>query len=485
MDTTFVDREQPRLLEELFELLRIPSVSSLPEHAQDCRRAAEWLRAELTRLGCPVVTLVEGDGHPVVWAESPHVPGRPTLLIYGHYDVQPPDPLEEWDSPPFEPTVRDGRLYARGADDSKGQTFCLIKAYEAVLDADRRPPLNVRFIFEGEEESGGRVIYDLLRSEPERAKVDAVLVSDSSFYDPGIPAVYTALRGICYAEISVRTLQRDLHSGTYGGVAPNAIETLVRILAELKDEDGEIRIPKLYKSVEPPSKAELKTWRKLPFDKEAYLRDEVTAKALTGLKDYSVFERTWALPTFEIHGIRGGFVGEGAKTVIPAQATAKVSIRLVPGQRYEKVGRQLERAVAKLAPKWANVKVTLLHGGDPVQVDVSAPVFEIMDEAFESVVGRGAVTVRSGGSIPIVPELGAAGAPVVVTGIGLPDDGLHSPNEKLDLAQLWNGIQIFGRFFELFAERGARGIEAEPSVETAEAAEVGETGEEQAAPQPA
>ncbi len=485
MDTTFVDREQPRLLEELFELLRIPSVSSLPEHAQDCRRAAEWLRAELTRLGCPVVTLVEGDGHPVVWAESPHVPGRPTLLIYGHYDVQPPDPLEEWDSPPFEPTVRDGRLYARGADDSKGQTFCLIKAYEAVLDADRRPPLNVRFIFEGEEESGGRVIYDLLRSEPERAKVDAVLVSDSSFYDPGIPAVYTALRGICYAEISVRTLQRDLHSGTYGGVAPNAIETLVRILAELKDEDGEIRIPKLYKSVEPPSKAELKTWRKLPFDKEAYLRDEVTAKALTGLKDYSVFERTWALPTFEIHGIRGGFVGEGAKTVIPAQATAKVSIRLVPGQRYEKVGRQLERAVAKLAPKWANVKVTLLHGGDPVQVDVSAPVFEIMDEAFESVVGRGAVTVRSGGSIPIVPELGAAGAPVGVTGIGLPDDGLQSPNEKLDLAQLWNGIQIFGRFFELFAERGARGIEAEPSVETAEAAEVGETGEEQAAPQPA
>jgi acetylornithine deacetylase/succinyl-diaminopimelate desuccinylase-like protein len=484
MDTSFVDREQPRLLEELFELLRIPSVSSLPEHAEDCRRAAEWLRDELTRLGCPVVTLVEGDGHPVVWAESPHVPGRPTLLLYGHYDVQPPDPLEEWDSPPFEPAVRDGRIYARGADDSKGQTFCLIKAYEAVLDADRRPPLNVRFLFEGEEESGGRVIYDLLRSEPERTRVDAVLVSDSSFYDPGVPAVYTALRGICYAEISVRTLQRDLHSGTYGGVAPNAIETLVRILAGLKDEDGEIRIPKLYKAVEPPTKAELKAWRKLPFDEEAYLRDEVTAKALTGLEDYSIFERTWALPTFEIHGIRGGFIGEGAKTVIPAQATAKVSIRLVPGQRYEKVGRQLERAVAKLAPEWADVKVTLLHGGDPVQVDVSAPVFEILNEAFESVVGRGAVTIRSGGSIPIVPELGLAGAPVVVTGIGLPDDGLHSPNEKLDLAQLWNGIQIFGRFFELFAEKGGSRVEAEPAESGSAEAEAGLTGEEQAAPQP-
>jgi acetylornithine deacetylase/succinyl-diaminopimelate desuccinylase-like protein len=457
MDTSFVDREQPRLLQELSELLSIPSVSALPAHSQDCRRAAEWLRTELTRLGCPVVTLVEGEGHPVVWAEGPSVPGRPTLLIYGHYDVQPPDPLEEWDTPPFEPTVRDGRLYARGAVDDKGQIYCLLKAYEAVLDADRRPPLNVHFIFEGEEESGGRVIYDLLRAEPERTRADAVLVSDSSFYEPGVPAVYTGLRGICYAEISVRTLQRDLHSGTYGGVAPNAIETLVRILAGLKDEDGEIRVPKLYKAVEPPSKAELKAWRKLPFDKEEYLRDEVTAKALTGLKDYSVFERTWALPTFEIHGIRGGFVGDGAKTVIPAQATAKVSLRLVPGQRYEKVGRQLERAVARLAPKWADVKVTLLHGGDPVRLDISDPVFAVLDEAFESVVGRGAVPVRAGGSIPIVPELGLTGAPVVLTGIGLPDDGLHSPNEKLDLAQLWTGIQVYARFFELFAERGGRG----------------------------
>lgn len=480
MDTSFVDREQPRLLQELFELLSIPSVSALPAHADDCRRAAEWLRAELTRLGCPVVNLVEGDGHPVVWAEGPTVPGRPTLLIYGHYDVQPPDPLEEWDSPPFEPTVRDGRLYARGVVDSKAQIFSLLKAYEAVLDADGRPPLNVHFVFEGEEESGGRVVYDLLRTEPERTRADAVLVSDSSFYEPGMPAVYTGLRGICYAEISVRTLQRDVHSGTYGGVAPNAIETLVRILAGLKDEDGEIKVPKIYKAVERPSKAELKAWRKLPFDKEEYLREEVTAKALTGLKDYSVFERTWALPTFEIHGIRGGFVGDGAKTVIPAHATAKVSLRLVPGQRYEKVSRQLERAVAKLAPKWADVKVTLLHGSDPVQVDVSAPAFGILDEAFESVVGRGTVPIRAGGSIPIVPELGLTGAPVLLTGIGLPDDGLHSPNEKLDLAQLWMGIQVYGRFFELFAEKGGRGEDGRSEEESRAGA-----AEEQEAPQPA
>jgi acetylornithine deacetylase/succinyl-diaminopimelate desuccinylase-like protein len=252
----------------------------------------------------------------------------------------------------------------------------------------------------------------------------------------------------------VRTLQRDLHSGSYGGVAPNAIETLVRILNALKAESGEIRIPNLYEAVEPPTESELNTWKQLPFDREAFIRREVTGKVLTGLKDRTVFERVWALPTFEIHGIRGGFIGEGAKTVIPAQATAKVSLRLVPGLEFEKVGRELERAVAQAAPQWAEVKVTLQHGGDPVQVDVSAPAFGVLDEAFESVVGRKAVQVRSGGSIPIVPGLGVGGAPVILTGIGLPDDGLHSPNEKLDLSQLWSGIEIFGRFFELFAEKG-------------------------------
>jgi acetylornithine deacetylase/succinyl-diaminopimelate desuccinylase-like protein len=454
MDTSFVTRERDRLVGQLSRFLAIPSVSALPAHAADCRRAAEWLRDELRRLGCATVSLLEGPGHPVVWAESPAVPGRPTLLLYGHYDVQPPDPLDEWISPPFEPTVRDGRLYARGAADDKGQVFCLLKAYEATLDAERRPPLNVHFIFEGEEESGGHVIADLLHAEPERTRADAALVCDMSFYAPGWPAVYTALRGLCYAEISVRTLQRDLHSGTYGGVAPNALETLVRILGGLKDQSGKILVPGLYESVERPGTEELGEWKRLPFDPAEYLREEVTSQALTGLQEHTVFERVWALPTFEIHGIRGGFVGEGAKTVIPAQATAKVSLRLVPGQEYSKVGRQLERAVAALAPAWADVKVTLLHGGDPVQVDVEDPAFAILDEAFAAVTGRKAVRVRAGGSIPIIPELGLTGAPVLLTGIGLPDDGLHSPNEKLDLAQLWSGIEIFGRFFELLAERG-------------------------------
>jgi acetylornithine deacetylase/succinyl-diaminopimelate desuccinylase-like protein len=454
LDPTFAEREQGRLLRELYQFLSIPSVSALPAHAADCRRAAEWLQQHLKRLGCPVVTVIEGPGHPVVWAESPRVPGAPTLLIYGHYDVQPPDPLDEWTTPPFTPTVRDGKLFARGSADDKGQVFCLLKAYESVLDTGGTPPLNVNFIFEGEEECGGRMIFDLLQREPERTRADAALVCDMSYYAPGWPAVYTALRGLCYAEISVRTLERDLHSGTYGGVAPNAIETLVRLLSRLKAETGEIQVPGLYEAVEPPSDQELATWNRLPFDRQRFLTEEVTGQALTGLKDRSVYERVWALPTFEIHGIRGGFTGDGAKTVIPAQATAKVSLRLVPGQRTEEVGRQLERAVAVLAPQWADVKVTLLHGGDPVQVDVDHPVFEILNEAFAEVEGRRAVQVRAGGSIPIVPQLGLAGAPVILTGIGLPDDGLHSPNEKLDLDQLWRGIRIFGRFFELFAAKG-------------------------------
>jgi acetylornithine deacetylase/succinyl-diaminopimelate desuccinylase-like protein len=462
MDKGFMKREQGRMLRELTEFLSIPSISALPDHAADCRRAAEWLKRHLAGLGCPVVQIIEGPGHPVVWAESPPVPGKPTLLIYGHYDVQPTDPLNEWTTPPFAPTERDGKLYARGASDDKGQVFCLLKAYEATLDAGRRPPLNVHFILEGEEECGGQVIYQLLQREPERTRADAVLVCDMSYYAPGWPAVYTALRGLCYAEISVRTLERDLHSGTYGGVAPNAIETLVRILSQLKNETGEIRIPQLYEAVESPSEIELETWKKLPFDREAFLKREVTAQVLTGLRDRTVYERVWALPTFEIHGIRGGFTGEGAKTVIPAQATAKVSLRLVPGLEFEKVGRGLERAVAQVAPEWAEVKVTLLHGGDAVQVDVAAPAFGILDEAFESVTGRKAVRVRAGGSIPIVPQLGSAGAPVILTGIGLPDDGLHSPNEKLDLSQLWSGIEIFARFYELFAEKGREKTATKP-----------------------
>ncbi len=452
MDQNFVSRERDRLLKELGDFLAIPSISALPDHAPDCRKAAGWVMDQCRQLGLPVVELIEGNGHPVVWAESPPVAGAPTLLIYGHYDVQPVDPIAEWISPPFEPTIRDGRMYARGAADDKGQVYCLLKAYEAARGADGHPPINIRFLIEGEEECGGSVITELLEREPDRARADAILICDMAYFDVGWPAVYTALRGLCYAEIHVRTAERDLHSGSYGGVAPNAMETLARLLCDLKSRSGKINLPKLYKSVRRPTRQELKAWRALPFDEKRFLKEEVTGKALTGIQKASVLERTWALPTFEIHGIKGGFVGEGAKTVIPAAAMAKVSLRLVPGLSFEKVAKWLTKTVQKVAPKWADVEVRILHGGDPVQVDIDHPAFGLLNQAFTEVVGRGTVPVRSGGSIPVVTQFAKSGSPVILTGIGLPDDGLHSPNEKLDLQQLWEGIDVFARFYEKFAE---------------------------------
>ena len=448
---SFVTANRDRMLEELRALLRIPSISTDPAHDADCRRAAEWVGDHLRQLGCPTVEYLASATHPVVWAEGPPAPGRPTVLVYGHYDVQPPDPLDEWTSPPFEPTVRNGDIFARGATDDKGQTFAIIKAFEAVL-AQGKPPVNVRFLIEGQEESGSQILFDLLAKEPQRVAADAVLVADTPYYLPGWPAVETGLRGLCYAEINVRTSRTDLHSGLYGGAAPNAHETLVQILAALKGTNGRIKIPGLYELVERPSKEIRDAWGKLPFNERRFMRDEVGAKALTGLTKYSVFERLWALPTFEIHGIKGGFTGEGAKTVIPAEATAKVSLRLVPKQTEKKVQRLLAKAVKAAAPKHADVTVKFIHGADPVVVDVVSRPIELLSQAFKEVEGRGVVPVRSGGSIPIVPELGKAGAPVILSGIGLPDDRLHAPNEKINLEQVWKGARVFGRFFQLMGE---------------------------------
>lgn len=432
-------------MNELTEFLRIPSISTLPAHDADCRRAAEWVARDLRRIGCREVEFLGSESHPVVWGVGPDVPGAPTLLLYGHYDVQPPDPVNEWTSPPFEPTVRDGRLYARGAADDKGQVFCLLRAIESA----GRPAVNYRFLIEGEEEFGSKTLFDVLRREPERTKVDVALVADMSYLAPGWPAVYTTLRGMCYVELSVRTAKSDLHSGEFGGAAPNAHEELIRLLVRLKTPDGRIQIPGLYSAVKPPSKAERALWKKLPFRERDFLKRRVQAKALTGLKGHPVLERLWALPTFEIHGILGGFTGSGAKTVIPAEATAKVSLRLVPNQKMRTVERQLTAAVKRLAPKYVTASVRFLHGADPAQIKIDHPAFRLLDRAFHEVVGRGTVAARAGGSIPVVPALGANGAPVILTGIGLPDDRLHAPDEKLDLQQLWDGIEVFRRFTEL------------------------------------
>src|SRR5437016_5543164 len=442
------------LVRQLVDFLRIPSVSTLPAHDADCRRAAEWVAAELRRLGCRDVAFLASEVHPVVWGVGPDVPGAPTLLIYGHYDVQPPDPLAEWTTPPFEPAVRGGKLFARGSADDKGQVFCLLKA----IAAAGRPPVNFRFLIEGEEEYGSEVLFDLLKREPSRTDADVILVADMSYAAPGWPAVYTMLRGIAYFEITVRTSKSDLHSGEYGGAAPNAHEELCRLLTRLKSDDGKINIPGFYTAVKRPSKAELAAWKKLPFNEKDFLNKRVQGKGLVGLKKYSVLERLWALPTFEIHGILGGFTGQGAKTVIPAEATAKVSMRLVPNQKLETVERQLAAAVKRFAPKHVTASVRFLHGADPAQIKIDHPAFTLLQRAFKEVTGRGTVPARAGGSIPVVPALGSAGAPVILTGIGLPDDRLHAPNEKLDLKQLWDGIEVFSRFYELLGsqESGVR-----------------------------
>src|SRR5256712_810656 len=425
-----------RLLRELTDFLRIPSVSTSASHNADCRAAAEWVAGELRRLGCREVRFLASDTHPVVWGIGPDVPGAPTLLIYGHYDVQPPEPLHEWTTPPFEPTVRDGKLFARGAADDKGQVFCLLKAIEATGGRGGLP-VDFRFLIEGEEEYGSRVLFDLLRREPERTRADAVLIADMAYVAPGWPAVYTALRGLCYAEITVRSATSDLHSGEFGGAAPNAHEELLRLLGRLKGPDGKINIPGLYAAVKRPTRAELATWRRLPFSETQFLKQRVQANAPGGQNQSSGPERLWALPTFETPGILGGFPGEGPKTVTPAEATAKVSLRLVPNQKLKTVERQLAAAVKRLAPRHVQASVRFLHGADPAVVPVDHPAFRLLDRAFREVVGRGTVAVRAGGSIPVVPALGKSGAPVVLTGIGLLDDRLHAPNEKLDLKHLW------------------------------------------------
>ncbi len=448
---SYVAKHRERMMEELKELLRIPSISTTPANATDCRSAADWVAGHLRHLGCEKVDLLGSDTHPTVVAEGPKVPGKPTVLAYGHYDVQPPDPLDEWDSGPFDPTIRDGSLYARGATDDKGQVFAIVKAFEAVSKGGK-PPVNMRFIIEGEEETGSEVLTGLLKERPELVRGDAAIVADTQYYAPGWPAIEVGLRGIVYGEITVRTATTDLHSGLYGGAAPNAHETLVHLLAKLKTEKGRIRIPGVYEAVKRPSKAQRDDWDKLPFDERKFMREEVGSKALTGLVQYSVFERLWALPTFEIHGIRGGFIGDGAKTVIPAEATAKFSLRLVPNQKQKTVEKQVTRAVKQLVPKWADVSVSFIHGADPVLVNTDSKPFELIDQAFKEVEGRNVVLTRSGGSIPIVSELGKEGAPVLLAGIGLPDDRLHAPNEKLGVEQFYNGVQVFGRFLELMGK---------------------------------
>ena len=433
-------------LDKLVQFLRIPSVSADPAHAADVRRAAEWVAAELAVL--PHVELIEAPGrHPLVYAESVAAPGKPTLLLYGHYDVQPPDPLELWHSPPFEPVIRDNNIYARGACDDKGQTLILLTAVRQLIERDGRLPCNIKILIEGEEESGGEHITAYVPGHTRELAADAALICDTEMFAPGLPALCVGLRGIVYGEIHVQGPAQDLHSGVYGGVAPNPVMAVAEILTALKNRDGHITIPGFYDAVRAPSPEESRAWATLPFDEEHYRRTEVGASALTGEPGYSVFARTWARPTLEVHGIRGGFTGEGAKTVIPATAVAKVSLRLVPDQDPATAVEQIQAAIAAATPRGVTAEFRLLHGAPPASVDPSHPLLAKAAAALTEAFGRETVYIRSGGSIPIVGLFQEAlGIPSILMGFGLPDDGLHSPNEKFHLPNFHQGIETVEKF---------------------------------------
>lgn len=446
--------QQSRFLGELKDLLRIPSISTLPERRDDVRRTAEALASEMRRIGLENVRLIESAGHPLVYGDWLHAKGRSTVLAYGHYDVQPPDPLEEWLSPPFEPEERDGNLYARGAVDDKGQMYMHLKALESLFHAGGGAlPLNVRIIIEGEEEVGGETIAQFVREHPEQLQADFALVSDTEMFAPGLPTLPVGLRGMIYTEVEVRGARSDLHSGMYGGAAPNPFIALCRIIAALKDEDGRILIPGFYDKVASPSPDEMKAWKSLPFDQQQYLENEVGAPALVGEPGYSVLERTWSRPSLDVHGMPGGFTGAGAKTVIPARATAKISMRLVPDMDPAESFEQFKRYVMKLRPASVQVNVRLIHTGEPIIIRTDNPYIQAATHAMRQVFGKDTVFVRSGGSIPIVGDFERhLRIPTVMMGFGLPDDAIHAPNEKFHIANFYRGIESIILFLELAAQ---------------------------------
>ncbi|MGH9393971.1 MAG: dipeptidase [Terriglobales bacterium] len=447
----YVREHGERFLAELRALLSIPSISTLPAHRADMDRAREFLAARLRDAGCEHIEALGApefpNGIPVLYADWLHAPGAPTVLFYGHYDVQPPDPLNEWLTPPFEPTVRDGNLYARGAADDKGQMYTHLKAVEALRALLGKLPVNVRFLIEGEEEVGGETVEHVVRQHRAKLSCDCVVVSDTAMFAPGLPSLDVGLRGMVYAEVEMRGAERDLHSGLYGGIAPNPFEALARVITGLKGADGKILIPGFYDRVVPPSAEEQAAWRRLPFDEESYRKDEVRAPALTGESGYSVFERTWSRPTLDIHGMPGGFTGPGSKTVIPARASAKISMRLVPNQEPAEIFANFEAAVRRLTPAGFASTTRLWNSADPIVVDTGNRFIRAGVDALRSVFEGEPVFVRSGGSVPVVALFTSVlQAPVVMMGFGFPDDGLHSPNEKFALANYYGGIRTVAEF---------------------------------------
>jgi acetylornithine deacetylase/succinyl-diaminopimelate desuccinylase-like protein len=439
-------------LEELKEWLRIPSVSAKREHREDTRRAAEWLAERMRRAGLDRVEAIPTAGHPIVMGEWRGAPdGAPTLLVYGHYDVQPAEPLDEWLSGPFEPEVRDGSLFARGSVDDKGQVHMHLKAVEALLARTGTLPANVVFVVEGEEEIGSPNLGGFLRENADRLACDTVLISDTTMFAPGLPSITTGLRGLAYMEVRVQGPATDLHSGAYGGAVVNPANALAGIIAGLHDAGGRVTIPGFYDRVLALTPAQRKAIADLPFEDET-LRREVGARALGGEEGYGTLERIWARPTLDVNGLLSGYTGEGAKTVLPARAMAKISMRLVPDQDYREVERLFAGHVRSLAPEGVTVEVEALHGGQPWHAEGSGPVFEAAARALEAAYGRSPVHIREGGSIPIVQAFQETlRAPVLLIGFGLPGENAHAPNEWLSLENYHRGTEAIARLYEELA----------------------------------
>jgi acetylornithine deacetylase/succinyl-diaminopimelate desuccinylase-like protein len=450
--TTYVDANRTRFLDELKALVAIPSISTLSEHRDDVRRAAEFLVTQLReRAGLEHAELIETSGYPLVYGESRQEPGRPTVLIYGHYDVQPVDPIELWRTPPFEPTVEGDNLRGRGAVDDKGPMFATIKALETLAQTGGIP-INVKVLIEGEEECGGAAIAEYVKANPERLRADCALVLDTGMVDAGQPTMSYGLRGITYFEIVATGAARDLHSGVYGGIAPNPIQALAWVLADLKGRDGTINIPGLYEMMRPLTETERAALVRQSEWAGNLLMGAAGLRELPGEPGYSVVERAVARPTFEVHGIRGGFIGEGAKTVIPATATAKVSMRLVPDQQPDEVLRLVERRVQELAPAGVMMEVRDLHGGDAIVFPLDASALKAAAAALEDEFGKPVEFVREGGSIPVVALFDSVlGLPVAMMGFGLADDNVHAPNEKFHIPNYYAAIRSVAGFLKRMA----------------------------------
>ena len=436
----FINTNRDRYVDELKTYLAIPSISALPEHTGDVRRCSEWTVEELRRIGLQNVRLIETPGYPVVYGDWLGAPGAPTILFYGHYDVQPVDPLDLWESPPFEAAVREGEIYARGAADDKGQIFMHFKAVEAVMKQVGRLPVNIKFILEGEEEVGSAHLDEFVRDHKDQLAADVVVISDSPMFDRGVPSICYGLRGLVYFQIDLRGTKTDLHSGSFGGAVANPAFVLAQLLAQMKDRGGRVKIPGFYDNVQPLKEEERAEFKKLPFNEKRY-RQDLGAPKLFGERDYTTLERVWARPTFEVNGLLSGFTAEGAKTVIPAVAMAKVSMRLVPDQDPGQVAWLFEAYLKKVTPKTVELKITRMHGGKPWMTDFDNRFVQAAGRAIERGFGQRPVFNREGGSIPVVSTFQEVlGLPSVLFGVGLPDENAHAPNEKLDLGNFHNGI---------------------------------------------